>query len=131
MTFQNRREYRALFTQQMQLSDSDLELDRATLYVAGEDYLEVDVAQNLTRIEEIADQIRSSLDEAADQQTIADALNHYLFQQLGFSGNPEDYYEEPHTNHVRPYDHGRQAMHPRDARNSRHAGRVVGCRAFH
>jgi regulator of sirC expression with transglutaminase-like and TPR domain len=92
MTSTNQPGFRVLFAQQMKLQEADLELDRATLYLAGEADSGLDVDNSLSRIDEIAAQIRAQLSDSPGQQEIADALNIYLFQQLGYSGNPDDYY---------------------------------------
>ena len=84
--------FRELFTQQVQLPEEELELDRAALYLAGEDYPALDVAANLDRLSVMASEVRQTVGSIADQRALIEALRAHLFDHLGFDGNSVDYY---------------------------------------
>lgn len=85
-------DFRELFAQQVRLSDAELELDRAALYLAGEDCPDLDVEACLADLSTLAVQVREKVGTTTDQQVLADALNRHLFFHLGFTGNTADYY---------------------------------------
>jgi regulator of sirC expression with transglutaminase-like and TPR domain len=85
-------DYRELFAQQVRLQDAELELDRAALYLAGEDCPDLDVDACLADLSALAVPVREKVGTTTDQQVLADALNHHLFVHLGFTGNTADYY---------------------------------------
>ena len=68
-------------------------LAEASLLLAQDAYPELDVADYMRRIDEMAAQVRARLpvDAFAEQKVVA--LNHHLFAELGFVGNFEDYYD--------------------------------------
>jgi regulator of sirC expression with transglutaminase-like and TPR domain len=53
----------------------------------------LDVAQTLARLDGFADEIRARLPPDPGSARIATALADYLFDELGFAGNPDAYYE--------------------------------------
>jgi regulator of sirC expression with transglutaminase-like and TPR domain len=69
------------------------DLAEACLLIAADAYPSLDVNGVLEQIEAMAETVRERI--AADafaEQRIA-ALNHYLFDELGFHGNVQDYYD--------------------------------------
>lgn len=75
------------------LPDEDVPLAEGALWIAAGEYPDLAVADYLARLDGMAATLRSRL--RADIAT-ADklmALNHYLFDELGFSGNRDDYYD--------------------------------------
>lgn len=75
------------------VSREQFNLAEASLLLAQDAYPRVDVPDYLTRLDEIARAIKRRLasDAFAEQKVIA--LNFYLFNEMRFSGNIEDYYD--------------------------------------
>lgn len=84
--------FRDLFTQQVQRPEEDLEMDRAALYLAGEEYPELDVDYHLSSLDSLAQRIRAEAGDGASPAEQTSRLGRYLFDELGFRGNSEDYY---------------------------------------
>jgi regulator of sirC expression with transglutaminase-like and TPR domain len=77
----------------LQRPDEELNLAEAALLVASEDYPGLDVDAYLHRLDELAAGVRRRLsDEPGLEETLV-ALNEFLFEEQGFSGNTEDYYD--------------------------------------
>ena len=73
--------------------DEDISLAEAALLIAGHGYPDLNVAAYLSRIEELAYNLRLRI---AEDESIPDrisALNQFLFGDLGFGPNSEDYYD--------------------------------------
>ena len=92
MKTNSRPDFRTLFAGQAALPDSEVDLPRAALYIAGEEYPNLDVDHYLDRLNEMAAGARSLTANNASGETLARTLNRYLFDQEGFSGNAGDYY---------------------------------------
>ena len=58
MSTDGKADYRALFTEMVRKPDEDIELDRAALYLAGEEYPAIDVPSLLAELDAFASQIR-------------------------------------------------------------------------
>ena len=70
-----------------------IDLAEAALLVATHAYPDLDVAHHLARIEELANTLESRIQpESGPSQRIL-ALNEYLFAELGFAANEEDYFD--------------------------------------
>jgi regulator of sirC expression with transglutaminase-like and TPR domain len=73
--------------------DEDISLAEAALLIAGHGYPDLNVAAYLSRIEELAHMLSMRIGEdATPLERIAD-LNQFLFGDLGFAANSEDYYD--------------------------------------
>jgi regulator of sirC expression with transglutaminase-like and TPR domain len=73
--------------------DEDIDLAEAALLVAGHACPDIDIPRYLARIEELGAALNERIPgEASVSQRIA-ALNQYLFGDLGFAPNAEDYYD--------------------------------------
>ena len=73
--------------------DREVNLAEAALLVAAEEYLELDVRGYLVRLDEMGCALRQRLDEEPRPERAIMALNRYMFQELGFRGNTEQYYD--------------------------------------
>jgi len=73
--------------------DERVDLAEAALVVAGPEYPNLDVAAYLSVIEAMGTKLRARLraDMAPAERILA--LNRYLFEELGFSGNAAEYYD--------------------------------------
>lgn len=73
--------------------DQDIRLVEAALLIARQGYPDLNVTAYLSRIDELAHMLRMRIGEdATPQERIAD-LNQFLFGDLGFAANSEDYYD--------------------------------------
>ena len=68
-------------------------LAEACLLIAGDAYPGLDVNHYLAEIERMAARLRGRLAQGADGEEKVVALNQYLFNELGFYGNADDYYD--------------------------------------
>ena len=85
-------DFRELFTLQVQRPEEDLEMDRAALYLAGEEYPDMDVDSHLGSLDSLAQQIMAGFSDGASPAEQTSHLGRYLFDELGFKGNSGDYY---------------------------------------
>ncbi len=68
-------------------------LAEACLLIAQDAYPGLDVPKYLGEIERMAARLRGRLPPGADAEEKVIALNQFLFDDLGFSGNVDDYYD--------------------------------------
>lgn len=68
-------------------------LAEAALLVAAGEYRDLDVADYLARLQAYADAVEARLEPQAGTEERLGALNQYLFQELGFAPDPDDYYD--------------------------------------
>ncbi len=73
--------------------DEDISLAEAALLIAGHGYPDLNVAAYLARIEELAHMLRVRIAEDESVPGRIGALNQFLFGDLGFAANSEDYYD--------------------------------------
>ena len=73
--------------------DEDISLAEAALLIAGHGYPDLNVAAYLSRIEELAYMLRLRIDEDDSIPERISALNQFLFGELGFAANSDDYYD--------------------------------------
>jgi len=83
------------FRRQVTVPDEKINLLRASLLIAAEIYPALDIACYVSRIDEWATTIRQQLPDDAQPATevLLAALNRFLFDELGFYGNTDDYYD--------------------------------------
>lgn len=67
-------------------------LAEAALYIALEEYPELEVEDYLNQLDEMANVIKADLPEHPYPLKIIQVINHHLFNVLGFKGNQSDYY---------------------------------------
>lgn len=87
---------RERFRQAVEQPDEQINLAAAALYIAQEEYPDLDCAAYLNRLDMMAVELRDRLPPEPYPLKIIQALNHYLFQTQGFAGNTLDYYA-PHN----------------------------------
>lgn len=86
-------EARAQFALQVARGEDELELDRAALLLAAEEYPHLDLDLYLTQLDDIAAQARNQDDTDASPITRLLRLNDVLFDEMGFRGNLENYFD--------------------------------------
>lgn len=69
------------------------DLAEGALLIAAHEYPELDIDACLERLQQMADMLRKRLRPDISPSETLIALNHYLFDELGFRGNAADYYD--------------------------------------
>ena len=72
---------------------STFNIAECALIVAQHEYPRLDIPAYLNQLDQIADRLRVRLPADAAKPRIISMLNHYLFRELGFTGNTDDYYD--------------------------------------
>src|SRR5262245_16793377 len=73
-------------------AEADVDLAEAALLIAGDEYPDLDVARYLARLDRLGTALRERAAGAGVDETV-DALNRLLFEEEGFHGNTESYYD--------------------------------------
>jgi regulator of sirC expression with transglutaminase-like and TPR domain len=73
--------------------DEKIDLARACLLIAQDAYPGLEIDRYLGDIERMALRLRSRMPQAGGAEERVVALNQYLFDDLGFQGNADDYYD--------------------------------------
>lgn len=84
---------RQRFYQEVQQPEAELNLAAAALYIAQEEYPTLDVEAYLNALDTMADEVRERLPSEPYPLKILRTLNQYFFEDLGFKGNNEQYYD--------------------------------------
>lgn len=71
----------------------DVSLAEGALLIAAEEYEDLDIDGWLARIDGMATELKRRLRPDISATEALLALNHYVFGELGFSGNADDYYD--------------------------------------
>jgi regulator of sirC expression with transglutaminase-like and TPR domain len=72
--------------------DADIDLAEASLLIAGQEYPDLEPGRYLARLDEMAAALGRRAGDARAEEAVA-SLNRVLFEQEGFHGNTEDYYD--------------------------------------
>lgn len=75
------------------LPESSVDLIEASLLIAAEDHPGVDVARYLSQIDTWSAAARNLVGGSADVERIVGSINRILFDEEGFHGEEEDYYD--------------------------------------
>lgn len=84
---------RALFVQETRQPERDLDLARAALLIAKEQYPGLVVEQYLARLDLLAEEVKDRLANETAPLVVLEELNRCLFERNGFRGNSEAYYD--------------------------------------
>lgn len=79
------------FYQEVQKADGRINLAAAALYIAQEDYWDMDPSLYLEALDDMAADVRSRLPAGRYPLKVIQVINEYLFDKLKFSGNERDY----------------------------------------
>ena len=74
--------------------DDEIDLAEGALLIAKKAYPDLDIGDYLARIDRLAHAVSERLPTAASETDRILALNRYLFEELGFGPNVEDYYDQ-------------------------------------
>ena len=69
---------------------SPVELGELALYLARDEYADLDIPLYLSRLDDLAETLRPRLGNSVAGNAVE--LTHFLFEEEGFSGNTDDYY---------------------------------------
>ncbi|AFY76222.1 hypothetical protein Ple7327_0793 [Pleurocapsa sp. PCC 7327] len=81
------------FSQEIARSDSEIDLAKATLYIAQEEYPVLDIEKYLNALDTMAEELQERLPQTSYPLKIIQSINQYLFDDLGFQANRSDYYD--------------------------------------
>jgi regulator of sirC expression with transglutaminase-like and TPR domain len=81
------------FRQAVDRAEENIDLDRAALTIALTEYPDLDIGAYLARIDDLAAAVARRQDTDGDVYHSIAALNHVLFNERGFRGNRDDYYD--------------------------------------
>jgi regulator of sirC expression with transglutaminase-like and TPR domain len=84
---------RRRFIEAVDRGDDGVELARAALLVAGEEYAQLPVEPYLARLDALAEMVRDRLDNENAPLIVLQELLDTLFRREGFRGNRESYYD--------------------------------------
>ena len=80
-------------TAMLRAGDGELDLALAALLVARQEYPDLDVSGYLGRLDAMAAELREALGGETAPLQVMLQLNRYLFEELGFRGNDDEYYD--------------------------------------
>ena len=83
----------AAFAAHIEAGEGRIDLARACLMIAEDAYPDLDVDAYLATLERLAEVLRARLGGSGAAEEKLLALNAYVFEELGFTGNAEDYYD--------------------------------------
>jgi regulator of sirC expression with transglutaminase-like and TPR domain len=84
---------RQLFAEMVQGPEHRIDLARAALLIASEEYPGLDILRYVAKLEAMAAAVRARTAGTEDPLAKIAQLNRYLFGERGFQGNAEDYYD--------------------------------------
>ena len=89
MDFPRSRQY---FYQEISQPDEQINLANAALYIAQEEYPDLDPAEYLNALDTMAAEVQERMPAQKYPLRIIETINQYLYNDLGFAGNTTDYY---------------------------------------
>ena len=84
---------RQRFARMMAKAEEAINLAEAALLIAQEEYPDMEVAAYLDRLDQVASEVDRRAWNEKDPRGRLEALNRYLFDEAGFRGNAEEYYD--------------------------------------
>ncbi|NJL40675.1 MAG: tetratricopeptide repeat protein [Leptolyngbyaceae cyanobacterium RM2_2_4] len=84
---------RQLFYQEIHQPDQAIALSKAALYIAQEEYPDLDVAEYVNALDTMAAEVEERLPPEHYPLRIIKTINQYLYEDLRFVGNAKDYYD--------------------------------------
>jgi regulator of sirC expression with transglutaminase-like and TPR domain len=84
---------RQRFYQATHQPDEQIDLARAALYFAQEEYPDLEPEAYLEALDTIAAAVQTQLPQTRYPLKVIQTINHHLYQELKFSGNATDYYD--------------------------------------
>jgi regulator of sirC expression with transglutaminase-like and TPR domain len=84
---------RQLFVREARRPDAELDLARAALHVAQEQYPQMPAELYLARLDQLAEEVRDRLDEETAPPIVLQEVLATLYERHGFKGNRDAYYD--------------------------------------
>ncbi|BAZ08153.1 hypothetical protein NIES3974_48220 [Calothrix sp. NIES-3974] len=84
---------RQYFYQEVQQPDEQIDLAKAALYIAQEEYPHLDPQEYINALDTMADELQERLPSQSYPLLIIKTINQYLYDDLGFTGNTKNYYD--------------------------------------
>jgi regulator of sirC expression with transglutaminase-like and TPR domain len=81
------------FYQEIHQPDEQIDLAKAALYIAQEEYPDLDPSEYLNALDTMADEVQERLPAERYPLRMLQTINRYLYDDLGFTGNTADYYD--------------------------------------
>lgn len=79
--------------QETRQDDDRIDLATAALCIAWEEYPELEIEEYLNALDTMAEEVAERLPGERYPMRVIKTLNQYLFEDLGFHGNTDDYYD--------------------------------------
>src|SRR5439155_10640289 len=86
-------EARDAFTRLLQTPEPELDLAEAALLIAAEEYPDLRPAVYLNQIARLSGELKQRIRAEVEPDRVVEVLNAYLFEELHFKGNREEYYD--------------------------------------
>ena len=86
-------EARDAFTRLLQTPEAELDLAEAALLIAAEEYPELRPSHYLEQIARMGSELRRRIRSQVEPRRVVETTNVYLFEELHFKGNREEYYD--------------------------------------
>lgn len=81
------------FVRMAGLPDAEIDLAGAGFLIAAMEYPELDLDHQFGQLDSLAEGVAGRLDTSRDPLFCVNTLSEYLFDELGFQGNLDDYYD--------------------------------------
>lgn len=85
--------WRLYFERVIELPDAEINLAEGALILAADEYPDLDVSHYLARVESLAATCAPRIEGVRDPRACIAALNAFLFEERGFTGNRREYYD--------------------------------------
>lgn len=89
----HQQRYMDNFYREIDRPDDQIDLAKAALYIAQEEYPDLDIDEYLNALDVMAVEAEERLPTQRYPLRIIQSLNQYFYDDLGFSGNTSDYYD--------------------------------------
>ena len=81
------------FSKLVRTPDPSFNIAECALIIAQHEYPSLDIPGYLQQLDQIAEPLRMRLPADAAKPHVISMLNHYLFRELGYAGNHDNYYD--------------------------------------
>lgn len=81
------------FKQEIEQTNSQIDLAKASLFIAQEEYSELDPHKYINTLNIMGEEVQKRLTRSPYPLTTIKTINQYLFEELNFQGNTNDYYD--------------------------------------
>lgn len=85
-------QHRELFAEMVRRRDDELDLGAAALLIAQEEYPDLRVEEYIERLDSMGTELAPRIDLGDGPQGVISVVNRYLFDELGFHGDQENYF---------------------------------------